>query len=658
MRATSIFVDNREVQLGRRIGKGGEGEVFLAAGDTAVAVKLYTVANKASRERKIVAMIHAGLAKKSPLTAFPIALARQRDGTFIGFTMRLVAEHRPLHDLYSPGSRKQKFPQADFRFLVHTAANIARAVASVHHAGCVIGDINHSSILISKRATVALIDADSFQVSEGAERFGCLVGVSEYTPPELQGRNLSELVRTPNHDAFGLAIVIFLLLFMGRHPFSGSPRKGDPPSFEEAIRDFRYVYSERRDVGMDQPPGTPVLSDFSPDIAQAFELAFARETASARPSSMDWVRTLDVLEKSLVQCSKNKMHYMPRDAAVCPWCKMERRLGTVLFVPYFPAASLVTEPIDLGAGGFDIDAMWSRIGCVGNVDILHKAMPRLLSVSVVPSPDLVSAGRKWTAVFWSRLVAVGLAAVVLFVAPNVWWLWVSLGLYAAFSGTWQTHQKVDSTPHLKYYVDVTKSWQREIERWRARCGVDEWAALRASLEAAKDEYKGLHAEERRRIACHQSARKAQQLLAFLDSHLIFNAKIKGIGPAKIATLASFGIESAADVAPEKLRGVPGFGPVNSGNLLAWRSMTEGRFAYRAQPTDTDRQDLAQINNEIQLKGAQLRRLLIPGAENLSRLGARLRAVSESEDPLLNRLHGELEQAKCNLEFLGVSLPNV
>lgn len=658
MKATSIFVDNREVPLGRRIGKGGEGEVFLAASETGVAVKLYTVADKASRERKIVAMIRAGLARKSPLTAFPISIVRQGNGKFVGFTMRLVPEHMPLHDLYSPGSRKHKFPQADFRFLVRTAANIARAIASVHHAGCVIGDINHSSILISKKATVALIDADSFQVSEGVERFYCLVGVPEYTPPELQGMRLSGVVRSANHDAFGLAIVIFQLLFMGRHPFVGSVRKGDIPPIQDAIRDYRFVYSEGRDVGMDQPPGTPVLSDFSADIAQAFEKAFARENAGARPSAMDWVRTLDALEKSLVQCDKNKLHYVPRDAASCPWCDMEERVGTVLFIPYLPAASLVTQPIDLGAGGFNIDSVWSKISSVGDVAIPHKAAPRLAAISVSPSPELVSSKQKFTAVLCARIVAVGVAAVVLFAAPDFWWVWLPLGLCGAFAGRGQTRQKIDSAPFLKRYVDLERRWQSEMAKWKARCGVDDVAALRASLESAKNEYKGLHAEETRRMTFYQSVRKTRQLHAFLDGFLISNSKIKGIGPAKLATLASFGIESAADVTSEKLQGVPGFGPVNSGNLLTWRAIVEGRFVYRERPTDTDRQELACINNEMQSKGAQLRRLLIPGAENLSRLAARLRAACEMEDPMLDRLHQELEQAKCNLQFLGIALPDV
>jgi DNA-binding helix-hairpin-helix protein with protein kinase domain len=658
MKATSIFVDNREFSLGRRIGKGGEGEVYLAASEAGLAVKLYTVSDKANRERKIVTMIRAGRAQKSPLTAFPISLVRQRNGEFVGFTMRLVPEHMPLHDLYSPGSRKHKFPSADFRFLVRSAANIARAIASVHHAGCVIGDINHSSILISKKATVALIDADSFQVSDGTERFYCLVGVPEYTPPELQGMRLSGVVRTANHDAFGLAIVIFQLLFMGRHPFVGSVRKGDIPPIQDAIRDYRFVYSEGRDVGMDQPPGTPVLSDFSADIAQAFERAFERENALARPSAMDWVRTLDALEKSLVQCEKNKLHYVPDNAASCPWCDMEERLGTVLFLPYLPEAIFVTHPIDLDSGGFDVEAVWAKINSVVDAATLQTTTPRLTSVSVTPSPELGLSKNKFSVMFWARVIAVAVAAIVLFAASDLWLIWLPLGLFAAFAGKGKTRQQVDSTRHSARYVELEKRWQTEIAKWRVRSGVDDLAALHASLETAKNEYKELHAEEKRRVEHYRSGRKAQQRHAFLDGFLIRNAKIKGIGPAKLATLASFGIESAADISMEKLQGVPGFGPVNSGNLLGWRSKIEGRFVYREQPTETDRRELLRINREMQSKGAQLRRLLIPGAENLSRLVARLRAASEMEDPMLNRLHHELEQAKCNLQFLGVALPHI
>ena len=185
-----LVVDGKPMRLGNRIGKGGEGEVYALADDPSRAIKFYTVADAADRERKIAAIVRMGLASRSSLIAFPIAIARDRAGRFKGFVMNLVRDHQPLFELYAPGARKQNFPKADYRFLVRVAANTARAIAAVHEVGCVIGDINHSGILVSNAATAALIDADSFQVLDGSNRYLCRVGVPEYTPPELQNMSL------------------------------------------------------------------------------------------------------------------------------------------------------------------------------------------------------------------------------------------------------------------------------------------------------------------------------------------------------------------------------------------------------------------------------------------------------------------------------------
>ena len=282
MNTSTLIIDHRRVRLGPRLGKGGEGEVYSVDKDETHAVKLYTVTDLTEREHKVEAMIRTGMAKQAPQVAFPLSVVRDEGGRFAGFLMRNVLEHKPLHELYSPGSRKLHFPTADYRFLVRTAQNISKAIASVHSLGCVIGDINQSSILVSQGARVALIDSDSFQVTSGSRQFLCRVGVPEYTPPELQGASLSKVPRTPNHDAFGLAIVIFQLLFMGRHPFVGSVRHGDIPALHDSIKDYRFVYSEDRDVGMDQPPGTPALTEFPRSVAQAFETAFSQAKSRSK----------------------------------------------------------------------------------------------------------------------------------------------------------------------------------------------------------------------------------------------------------------------------------------------------------------------------------------------------------------------------------------
>ena len=82
------------------------------------AAKLYTVSQLAEREKKVEVMIRNGMAKQAPQVAFPLSVVRDESGQFSGFLMRNVLGHKPLHELYSPGSRKLHFPQADYRFLV------------------------------------------------------------------------------------------------------------------------------------------------------------------------------------------------------------------------------------------------------------------------------------------------------------------------------------------------------------------------------------------------------------------------------------------------------------------------------------------------------------------------------------------------------------
>src|SRR5262249_29786185 len=154
---------------------------------------------------KIGAMVAAAWSKSIQFVAFPIDVLYSASGSFVGFLMRRIGG-KPVHQLYSPSSRKLEFTAADFRFLTRAALNVARAVASVHSTDCVIGDVNHSGFLVSDKAIITLIDSDSFQVIASGKNFLCQVGTPEYTPPELQGSRFDQVKRTRNHDNFGLAV--------------------------------------------------------------------------------------------------------------------------------------------------------------------------------------------------------------------------------------------------------------------------------------------------------------------------------------------------------------------------------------------------------------------------------------------------------------------
>jgi hypothetical protein len=323
-----------------------------------------------------------------------------------------------------------------------------------------------------------------------------------------------------------------------------------------------------------------------------------------------------------------------------------------------PAVTLITQVFDPGADGFNIDSIWSRILNAAEVSTLPKAMPQVSTESHRPAAAIASRRRKAAISKLLRFAVAAGAVGMIFLVPELWWLWILLGGLGAAGIAARAPKEIDTAAYSNRYLELAKRWNKEIENWRVRCGVAELLTLRSLLEQANVEYRSLNGEEKRRRAAYQNVRRTRQLRDFLDSFLICNAGIKGIGPAKLATLASFGIESAAHVSTAALQGAPGFGPVNSGNLLAWRSKLENRFVYREQPNDADRQELARINAEIFTKGAQLRKLLIPGAENLSKLVIRSKTALAAPDPLLVRLHQELEQAKCDLIFLGHPVPDI
>ena len=278
-RATQTITDSsgRPIALGGEIGRGGEGAVYARGGPARGGGEaLPRAAERRRKAAKLAAMAALGSERLLRLTAWPVGtLHREAGGPVAGLLMPRIEGHQAIHTLYSPKSRLTAFPQAGWPFLVHAAANAARAFAAIHEHGHVIGDVNHGNLVVSPQATVKLIDCDSFQIAAGDQLFRCEVGVATHTPPELQGKSFREVTRTTNHDAFGLAVIVFQLLFMGRHPFSGAYSGPGEMPLERSISEFRFAYSKHAaDYQMRPPPATPALATVSPEVAALFERAF------------------------------------------------------------------------------------------------------------------------------------------------------------------------------------------------------------------------------------------------------------------------------------------------------------------------------------------------------------------------------------------------
>ena len=180
---------------------------------------------------------------------------------------------------------------------------MARLFAAVEQAGFLMGDVNHGNILVRNNGTVVAVDCDSFQVGDGSI-YPCRVGTELFLPPELIGRNVGAVRRTPTHTAYGLAVLLFHLLFMGRHPFAGRFHGAGEMPIEKAIAESRFAYArETRRTQMSPPPFTPPLAVAGSETAELFERAFHPDGwRGTRPAPEAWMRALDAAKGSLTVC--------------------------------------------------------------------------------------------------------------------------------------------------------------------------------------------------------------------------------------------------------------------------------------------------------------------------------------------------------------------
>jgi DNA-binding helix-hairpin-helix protein with protein kinase domain len=579
MNKNEIYVSGIKVTLGKRIGQGGEGDVYSLNHSAQLALKLYTLKDLGDREDKIKAMVAAGLSKSVAAIAFPVAIATVENNKFAGFVMPFVAGHKPIHQLYSPAPRKRYFPKADYRFLIRTALNVSKAIEAVHKQNCVIGDVNHSGILISDKATAVLIDADSFQFVHAGKTFLCKVGVPEYTPPELQGKKLSKIVRTPNNDAFALAVLVFQILFMGRHPFAGTYTKGEM-SLETAIAEYRFAYSKQRQTDMQQPPGTVGLEDLPDGLSKLFEQAFSK--APERPSANAWVEGLKEFEKNIRVCNTNSRHFFYRLAPKCPWCRIEEASGVDLF-PQNTVSGF--KPPDLGNT--------SIFDQVAAIHLPTLDVPPTIIAQFRPSP--ASKPPKQIGKYFGAAGIVAVAILIVAAKSDLWWISGALVIWALAIISSTKGKPVSD--FLEEIERLDRELSKAVLKWRESTHLIEAYALKVDMHNLKAAYASLPKMNVEILDYLRSTRQQRALSDYLDKHFIQHAKITGFGPSKIRLISSYGFDTAGDLKRRSVTSVPGIGPTFKSYLDAWVADIEHRFIYKPTPNE-DAADHAIASKEV------------------------------------------------------------
>jgi DNA-binding helix-hairpin-helix protein with protein kinase domain len=627
----------RALSLGAELGRGGEGSVCALAGRDDLVAKLYHQPPGAEKAAKIVAMAKLGSERLLKLAAWPTSAIHRggRGGPVVGFLMPRIAGHKPAFNLYSPKLRLQEFPSAGWGFLIHAAANAARAFAVIHDGGHVIGDVNHGNLVVAPDATVKLIDCDSFQVSAGKQRWFCDVGVSTHQPPEFQSlTSYKGVARTPNHDNFGLAVIVFQLLFMARHPFSGRYLGAGDMPIERAIRDYRFAYgANAHKLQMKPPPGSLGLDGVTRTMAQLFERAFAPQGSreGARPKPEEWIAALGELARGLRKCAANPAHEYLASAGKCPWCEIEAIGGFVLF----PVAFLANP----GAlpSSIDIAALWQEMRAVPDPGAA-PALPPPAALRLTKAKAAAPAAPPRRLGWLRRRSAIALAVTTLAIVPAaklvgplarvsdaIFWPAAVMILILLCRAAMPRAKKPPTKAELEQASRKARErWSAIEQQWKIEAGNEAFVQRRLALEKLKADYDRLPHERLRRLQDLETNRDGAQLMVFLDRCPLDGAPIKGLGDAKIAVLQSYGIATAADIVDHKVLAVPGVGPVNLKRLKAWRQKQEARFKFDPKK-GVSAADKATIEQRLLMERARLERLLTEGVAALAAFSKEIRA---------------------------------
>ncbi|MEV0737540.1 hypothetical protein AB0I51_16500 [Streptomyces sp. NPDC050549] len=352
MTGRTVHLDGKPVTLAELPLKGGgQAAVFPVEGDDTIVVKLYRDRPGPDLERRLARMLTMSPlaarptdANQPPELAWPTAIVRSPDDTFLGYAMRRFGEpqHVQLVGLFTRAQRLRLFPdRADWRFLLGVSWNLAFMTARMHYDGLVIGDFSSSNVVVDANGFVTFLDCDSIAFTDpvSGEHFPCLMHTTDYSSPERQ----SGAAATPESDNFALAVLIYQLLTAGNHPFGGVPHDS---TSESTVKDniaasVSYVV---RPEAVVIPRGTVDPSVLPPGLLALAHTAFGPgvHAPAARPTPEVWLRALDQERSRVRACPARPLHTYGSHLPTCPWCTRAAVTGHDVFNP--PVRQPVTVP--------------------------------------------------------------------------------------------------------------------------------------------------------------------------------------------------------------------------------------------------------------------------------------------------------------------------
>jgi serine/threonine protein kinase len=229
------LISGHEFHLGALISAGGEGAIY----ETRLAGQVCKIYHRNRltnlKKRKIELMVSRRIDRAG--ICWPTEVVTDTAGEFVGYLMPRAAGTTIQKSMFVKPVLEKTFPNWTRRDLVNVAGTFLDHIRYLHNLNIIVGDINPLNLLVTEDSTrLWMVDTDSFQI----ENFPCPVGTINFTPPEIQGRNYGEFLRTRDHELFAVATMIFMILFPGKPPYS--QQGGGTPADNIKSKNFPYPF--------------------------------------------------------------------------------------------------------------------------------------------------------------------------------------------------------------------------------------------------------------------------------------------------------------------------------------------------------------------------------------------------------------------------------
>lgn len=322
---------NRELEVTRFLGEGGQGEVYLARYDGRPAALKWYKENSLKNPKAFRENLNQNVMRGAPSSEFlwPLDLTPWDRNSF-GYVMDLRPEG--YYDITDFTLCHVRFPS--YKAVIDACLSIVSAFRILHNDGYSYQDLNDGNFFINP-ATGKVLIGDNDNVAPDKTETG-IIGKPRYMAPEIvMRRNKPDSLS----DRFSMSVILYML-FCLNHPLEGK-RYLVPaltPSLEEKLYGSEALFMMDPDNKANAPDPAAHRNSLTvwkrlPDYMRTLFLdAFSQkalQNPSARPSEAVWLNNLTRFRSEIVPCPcGNEIFTQDGRPSACEQC------GRMARIPY------------------------------------------------------------------------------------------------------------------------------------------------------------------------------------------------------------------------------------------------------------------------------------------------------------------------------------